>query len=85
LDEPTFKNRKAIRHQVVKAQVKLAELLAMISTEPDIKLNDNEKVDANVNDTEEQEAGFDVNYCKATLVAARDCLNKALKEWPDDS
>ena len=85
LDEPTFKNRKAIRHEVIKAQVKLAELLAMISTEPDINLSENEKDDANDNDSEDPKAGFNVDYGKATLVAARDCLNKALKEWPDDS
>lgn len=84
LDEPTLTNRKAIRHEVIKAQVKLAELVAMTSTEPDINLND-DKDDSNDNDNKEEKAGFDVHYGKATLVAARDCLNKALKEWPDDS
>lgn len=87
VDEPIFKNRKAIRHKVVKAQVKLAELLALLSAEPEINLGDeaDDKDDDNDEGIEEEGAGFDVGYGRATLVAARNYLTKALKEWPEDS
>jgi len=87
VDEPVFKNRKVIRHKVVKAQVKLAELIALLNTEPEINLSDDieEKGEENGNDEEGKPAGFDVAYGKATLTAARNYLDKALKDWPDDS
>ena len=86
IDEPVLKNRKAIRHKVLKAQVKLAELIALLNIEPDINLSDDadEKVSKN-DDDKDKLAAFDLDYGKATLNAARNYLNKALKEWPEDS
>lgn len=86
MGESVLKNCKAIRHKVVKAQVKLAELVALLNTEPEINLSDDaEKKDDDDDDNKEGAAGFDVEYGKATLTSARNYLNKALKEWPDES
>ncbi len=87
VDEPIFKNRKAIRHKVVKAQVKLAELLALLNTGARFNLSEDADEKGNSNDggVEEEGAGFDIGYGKATLIAARNYLNKALKELPQDS
>lgn len=86
VNEPILKNHKSIRHKVVKAQVKLAELVALLNIEPDIDLSEDatEKKDDN-NDDEQGKGVFDVEYGRTILVSARGVLNKALKDWPQSS
>lgn len=62
-----------------------AKLVALLNTEPDINLSENADENDNRKEGGGGKTGFDVAYGRATLVAARNYLNKALKDWPESS
>lgn len=85
-DEAVLKNRKAIGRKVVKAQVKLAELIALLNTNPEVSDDiGGDEEDGENDDSKEKNAGFDLEYGRETLTAARNYLDKALKVWSENS
>jgi hypothetical protein len=90
-DEYILKNKKAIRRKVAKAQVKLTELIALLNSNPkevsedDLDDTGKDEDDSEKDDSGEKDAGFDVEYGRKTLTAARNYLNKALEEWSENS
>jgi hypothetical protein len=90
-DESILKNKKAIRRKVVKAQAKLAEFIALVNPNPkevsedDLDDTGKDEDDSEKDESEENDAGFDLEYARLTLAAARNYLNRALKEWSENS
>ena len=82
--ESILKNKKAIRRKVVKAQVKLAELMALLDNTTAGRTVNKESDDES-NEDSEQNAGFDLEYGRSTLAAATNYLNKAMKEWSENA
>lgn len=77
VDRPTLRNKKVIREEIVKAQVKLAEVMALL----DINAAKDEEIE---DAAEKPVAVFDLSYGRKLLKESRDCLAKAMNKWPAD-
>jgi hypothetical protein len=90
-DESILNNKKAIRQKVVKAQAKLAKFIALVdSNQKEVTDDDLDDAGKDEDDSEKDERGgnnarFDSEYGQTTLTDAQNYLNKALKEWSENS
>ena len=90
-DAPTLRHKNVIRDRLVEAQVKLAELVALLDDPGQTIDNGDAKnvkkgniFSAEGKGTREAGIGFDGTYGQRLLKESRSCLTKALKVWSDD-